>query len=148
MILITILFVYLILPLLYRSWSERPIYETLLEVIDERDVSRVTFREDSEEITESIELSDQQTDDFVASLEGYDTNDPNDGPVVHTYTFWLWDTPISKQLFGEIEKDTFSLVFAFENGDSETIYFNGSELQIGEDYYTVGYNPLIHLLYE
>jgi len=82
-------------------------YETLLEVIDEKDVNRVTFREDSEEITESIELSDQQTDEFVESLERYDTSDPNDGPVVPTYTFWLWDTPISKQLFGEMKKKHF-----------------------------------------
>lgn len=137
---------YLLLPFLYNSWSERPMNETLLEVIDEREVSRMTFREDAEDDTTILEHTDQETENLVASLEGHDTNAENVNQIAYIPSYYLWDNPVNKKFFGEIEGEISSLVIAFTNEDSETIYFNENEMQIDEDYYTVGYNPLVHMM--
>lgn len=145
-LLIILIIAYLLLPFLYKSWSERPMNETLLEVIDEREVNRMTFIENSDEETENIELSDQEIENLVASLEGHDTNTEDVNQIAYIPSYYFWDNPINKRLFGEIERKTFSLDITFDNSESETIYFNENEMQIDDAYYTVGYNPLVHVM--
>ncbi|GEN50563.1 hypothetical protein [Alkalibacterium pelagium] len=124
----------------FLMWRDSRMDYFLINYINGREVSSVTFNETSSEGIEEYTVDEDMIDYFNASVSENFSN--LEDVLAYPQRFVYWHIDMTRQPFSSISEDAHSAELVFTNGDSETYYFTESEFQVEDRYYTLeNYNP-------
>lgn len=124
----------------FLMWRDSRMDHFLINHIDGREVSLVTFYETSSEGIDEYTVDEDMIDYFNVSVSEDFSN--LEDVLAYPQRFVYWHIDMTRQPFSSISEGEHSSELVFTNGDSEILYFTDSEFQAKDRYYTLeNYNP-------